>query len=105
MDQSSQDFENFTIRYCLNENLTAQILACNFDEKFKKIWDDTPHLDANGLGPHYLQEIGLFNELTIEIKENIDSQIIPLYKLINHVDAKYEENSILYYLFNKTIQH
>ena len=75
-------------------------ICYNNDTKFKEIWDNVPKLDANGLGPHYLQEKGLFNNLNKCIKENIDNKIIPLFKLTYKCNfPNFDENLNLYYLY------
>lgn len=76
----------------------------NSDDKFKDIWDNVPKLSANGLGPHYLQEKGMFNQITDEIKEDIDNKITPLYKLTHKCNFQpYNKELNIYYLYS-TIQ-
>ena len=71
----------------------------NNDILFKEIWDSIPKLSANGIGPHYLQEKGLFNTITNQTKMDIDNKITPLYKLT------YKCNNTLYNntLYNNTL--
>lgn len=73
----------------------------NSDNTFKQIWDKVPKLSANGLGPHYLQEKGMFKKLSTQNKLNIDNKVTPLYKLTYKCNfPKYNENRNLYYLFS-----
>lgn len=73
----------------------------NSDSKFKEIWDKVPKLSANGIGPHYLQEQGMFNTISMLVKTNIDNKITPLYKLTYKCEFPvYNENLSLYYLFS-----
>ena len=51
----------------------------NSDNKFKKIWDSTPKISADG--PHYMVYDGLLNKLSDKIKNHIDGVKTPLYKL------------------------
>ena len=74
----------------------------NSDKQFKTIWDSVPKLSANGIGPHYLQEIGMFNNLSTQTKLDIDNKITPLYKLTYKCDfPEYNENLNinLFYLY------
>ena len=48
----------------------------------------------------YLQEQGLLSELTMETKEVIDSQTIPVFKLYRLEDS-FDSNSVLFYLLNR----
>lgn len=73
----------------------------NKDSTFKNIWDKVPKLSANGSGPHYLQEKGMFKNLISEIKNDIDSKITPLYKLTYKCNfSEYDETKNLYYLYS-----
>jgi len=73
----------------------------NSDSIFKEIWDKVPKKSANGLGPHYLQEKGMFNDVTFETKENIDNKITPLYKLSYKCNFPlYNEKINIYYLYS-----
>jgi hypothetical protein len=73
----------------------------NSDKKFNEIWDKVFKLSANGLGPHYLQEKGMFNKIVKEIKEDIDNKITPLYKLTYKCQfLLYDETYNLYYLYS-----
>ena len=71
------------------------------DNIFKDIWDKVPKISANGLGPHYLQEQGMFNNISIQIKSNIDNKITSLYKLTYKCQfPEYDEKLVLYYLYS-----
>ena len=71
------------------------------DKIFKEIWDKVPKLSANGNGPHYLQEQGMFNNISIQNKLDIDNKITPFYKLTYKCNfPKYNENINLYYLYS-----
>jgi hypothetical protein len=73
----------------------------NLDNKFKQIWDKVPKLSANGIGPHYLQEKGMFNNITNKIKRDINNKITPLYKLTYKCNfTKYDESKNIYYLYS-----
>lgn len=71
------------------------------DPVFKRIWDNVPKHSANGLGPHYIQEKGLFTRVSQQIKSDIDSKITPLYKLTYKCKfLPYDETKLLYYLYS-----
>lgn len=71
------------------------------DKIFKEIWDKVPKLSANGNGPHYLQEQGMFKYISIQNKLDIDNKITPLYKLTYKSKfPEYNENLNLYYLYS-----
>jgi hypothetical protein len=71
------------------------------DTTFKEIWDKVPKLSANGQGPHYILESGLFNDITNDIQTTINSKITPLYKLTYKCTfIEYNESKILYYLYS-----
>ena len=73
----------------------------NSDNIFKKLWDKVPKLSANGIGPHYLQEKGMFNNISIQTKLDIDNKITPFYKLTYKCNfPEYNESTILYYLYS-----
>jgi len=73
----------------------------NSDSQFKEIWNKVPKLSANGYGPHYLQEKGLFNSLTPQIKKEIDAKTTPLYKLSHKCRfQEYNETKNIYYLYS-----
>jgi hypothetical protein len=73
----------------------------NSNNIFKEIWDKVPKISANGLGPHYLQEKGMFHSVTVDTKENIDNKITPLYKLSYKCTfPPYNEQINLYYLYS-----
>ena len=71
------------------------------DTEFKECWDRVPKLSANGLGPHYIQEQGLFKPLTKQVKHAIDSKVTALYKLQHSPKGQiHTRNTILHYLFS-----
>jgi mannosyltransferase OCH1-like enzyme len=71
------------------------------DATFKEIWDKVPKLSANGLGPHYLQEIGMFKDIKNKNKSDINNKITPLYKLTYKRDfPEYDETLNVYYLYS-----
>jgi mannosyltransferase OCH1-like enzyme len=71
------------------------------DPIFKEIWDKVPKHSANGIGPHYVQEKGMFTHVSKQIKLNIDSKITPLYKLtLKCAFLHYDETKLLYYLYS-----
>lgn len=71
------------------------------DQKFKYMWDKVLKLSANGKGPHYIQEKEMFNDITPEIKEDIDNKITPLYKLTyKHKPTNVHDKTILFYLYS-----
>jgi len=72
-----------------------------YDNKFKKMWDEVPKLSANGYGPHYLQEQGMFKNLSQKTKTDIDIKRTPFYKLTYKCNfPKYNETLNLYYLYS-----
>lgn len=93
IDKNRSTYEYFWVHYLFNGLYEG-------DEKFKSIWDYIPHLEANGIGPHYIQQVNINGDLTAEIKDNIDAKIIPLYKLTYRIEYIFNVNSTLYYLFN-----
>jgi hypothetical protein len=73
----------------------------NSDIKFRELWDKVIKLPANNYGPHYLQERGMFDIKTNEIKFDIDKKITPLYKLTYKCDFPPPDTSLnVYYLFS-----
>jgi hypothetical protein len=71
------------------------------DITFKEMWDKVPKLSANRMGPHYLQENGLFKNITTKTKTEIDAKITPLYKLSHKFQfPKYDEKLNIYYLYS-----
>ncbi len=73
----------------------------NSDKIFKEIWDKVPKLSANGNGPHYLQEQGMFEIASIQNKLDIVNKITPIYKLTYKCNfLEYNENLNLYYLYS-----
>lgn len=53
---------------------------CQSDERFRSIWNAVPKVAARH-GPHYLLEVGYFNNVTDVVKAAVDSKNVPLYKL------------------------
>ena len=51
------------------------------DPTIQQSWNRIPKIPANGLGPHYILEQGLFSAYDQEFKRNIDAKICPMYKL------------------------
>lgn len=76
------------------------------DNQFKKEFENVPvmqsNLSNNGVGPHFLQTIGMFNNITDGLRFTIDIKLTPLYKLTYKCDYEkdYNENTILHYLFS-----
>ena len=62
------------------------------DTRFRAMWDKVPKVSSNGIGPHYLQEQGLFSRVSDSVKRNIDSKITPLYKLTHKLYFKVAES-------------
>jgi hypothetical protein len=76
----------------------------NSDIAFKEIWDKVPKLSANGIGPHYLQEKGMFNSVSTQTRTDIDNKITPFYKLTYKCDfPEYNETINLYYLYSRIL--
>jgi hypothetical protein len=73
----------------------------NTDSSFKDAWDRVPKKSANGLGPHYLQERGMFYNINGQIKHDIDNKVTPLYKLTYKCNfPEYNEEINIYYLYS-----
>lgn len=73
----------------------------NKDPKARQIWNDTFRYSV--APPHRLQEAGLLNPLTPEIKREIDSRMVPLYKLDWRIaKAGIPQGSILDYILSQT---
>jgi hypothetical protein len=90
---------NDTYPYSIHHYLFGDLY--NSDNIFKNMWDKVPKLSANGIGPHYLQEKGMFNNITSEIKNDIDTKITPLYKVTYKCNfPEYDETKNLYYLYS-----
>lgn len=74
---------------------------CAADQAFKAIWSKVPKLPANGVGPHYIQEKGMFRTINETIQEDIRKKITPLYKLTYKCNfVKHDETLVLYYLYS-----
>jgi hypothetical protein len=72
------------------------------DIVFQKTWDNTPKYNANGFGPHYLDEKGPFSEPCPRMKYDIDRKIIPLFKCTYKWDfTQYTPTCVLRYLLDK----
>jgi len=71
------------------------------DPRCKAMWDAVPKRSANGMGPHYLQEKGFFMK-DPTVRQHIDSQQTPLYKLSykGHF-LPFDADLNLYYLYSK----
>jgi hypothetical protein len=68
------------------------------DSIFKQIWDSTPKISATP--SHFLQEMGLTNNVTNKIIEHIQNKKTPVYKLSYKYDNnELNNNSNLSYLF------
>ena len=74
----------------------------NNDDNFKQLWNNVEKLSsANGAGPHYIQEHGMFSELNKKNSSDIDNKITHLYKLTYKCDYEnYKPGTLLYYLLN-----
>ncbi len=71
------------------------------DKEFKKIWDKTVKLSADG--PHYFlpYEDTFFKPLTAEVKEAIDHPVTPVFKLSFKYDRTLvKSNSVIQYLLS-----
>lgn len=73
-----------------------QLYKSNY--QFRNDWNQVPKLFASG--PHSLQNY-MRKPLTKEIKSNIDSKTIPLYKLTYKCSfPAYNKNIVIYYLYS-----
>jgi len=71
------------------------------DNVFKIMWNKVPKFAASGIGPHYLEEKGFFENTNEEIKKDIDDKITPLFKLTYKMDfPTYNEKKNVYYLYS-----
>lgn len=69
------------------------------DNEFKRLWDSTPKISADI--PHQLQFAGLLSPLNEKIKEVIDKNAAPVYKLMWKSNASdYKEGTVLAYLLD-----
>jgi len=100
---------NATINYYIRHNKAETYFIHHYifgniykqNKNFKDIWDKVPKLSANGIGPHYLQEKGLFSNITVKTKNDIDKKSTPLYKLTYKCKfPPYNKNMHLYYLYS-----
>jgi hypothetical protein len=71
----------------------------NRDGRFRQLWNDTSKFSADV--PHKLQLTGLLNQLTDDVKDEIDKKISPVYKLTwKFNDADFVSGCTLDYLLN-----
>lgn len=76
------------------------------DQKFKEILDTIPKLPSNlsnnGIGPHFIQTIGMFNNITDGLISYIQSKMTPFFKLTYKCDFQneYHDKTIVHYLFS-----
>ncbi len=67
------------------------------DPKCKAIWEQTKKISADG--PHRIQRVGFPSPLTEEMKQEIDEERFPVYKLTwKYNKDKYSSSTLLYYL-------
>lgn len=64
------------------------------------MWDKVPKLEANGNGPHYIQEHNFSGIISDEIKNQINSKITPFYKLTYKEEINNNDNSTITYLIS-----
>jgi hypothetical protein len=70
------------------------------DPQCYNLWASTKKCSSDI--PHILQTYGLFKPLTDTVKQNIDSEQFPLYKLLWKYPAQnYVEGTVLYYLLER----
>ena len=102
-----QKWKEKTILYWKNKNKMHNYYWFHFlfgnlyksDKKFKELWDLTYKISANG--PHFIQNQGLLNKLSDNVKNHINEIKTPLYKLNYKYNKKiYNENCNLSYLIN-----
>ena len=73
----------------------AYLVSANLE--CQNIWNNTLKLPADAC--HRIQKLGLHSPLTDSIREEIDENLTPVYKLTWKYDhGKYSKSSILYYL-------
>ena len=81
----------YFIFHYIFERLVATDLEC------QDIWNETVKVSADG--PHKIQHIGLFSDVSEDIKAEIDERRVPLYKLTWKYDHhKFSSSSVLHYL-------
>jgi len=72
------------------------------DAMFKKIWDSTYKMAAGP--PHFLQERGLCNTVTDNVKKHVQNKQTPVYKLTYKFDQKkLKVGTNLYYVIYESI--
>lgn len=82
----------------------------NNDKKFKEIFDTIPklpsNLSINGVGPHFIQTVGMFNNITDGLISYIQAKMTPLFKLTHKCDFQneYHDKTIVHYLFSTIAQ-
>lgn len=79
------------------------------DQKFQKLFDTMPktpsNLSNNGVGPHFIQTVGMFNKITDGLISYIHSKMTPLFKLTYKCDfTEYHDKTIVHYLFSTIAQ-
>ena len=104
----TKKWKEMTIEYWKNHNKMHHYFWFHFlfgdlynsDNKFKKLWDLTPKISADG--PHYiLFNGGLTGQLSDKIKNHINKVKIPCYKLsYKYNKRKYNDLCNLSYLMN-----
>lgn len=71
----------------------------NTDYIFKELWDNRCRIDT--IIPHFIQENGMLNKVSGDVKEHIKNKVSPMYKLTYKFDTKnYNNSSNLAYLLN-----
>ena len=82
----------------------------NNDQKFRKLFDTMPkapsNLSNNGVGPHFIQTVGIFNNITDGLISYIQAKMTPLFKLTHKCDFQneYNDKTIVHYLFSTIAQ-
>ena len=70
------------------------------DPEFKEEWEKVKYFNADK--PHNLQHYGLFKKVSKSIKEEIDSEKVPIYKLTWKYDKElYIDGCTLHYLLER----
>jgi hypothetical protein len=69
-------------------------------------WHSVPKIPANGLGPHYILEQGMFSALDQEFQRNVYAKISPMYKLsiVPNYKSNCKSGTKLFYLLS-TVLH
>ncbi|MCK5677486.1 MAG: sulfotransferase family 2 domain-containing protein, partial [Flavobacteriaceae bacterium] len=72
---------------------------CKLNVTFKNLWENIPK--SSEKGPHFIQNNGMLEVLSENVRMHIDLKKSPLYKLSYRYDKKkYNEQCNLYYLLN-----